>query len=80
MQKDPYANAVGTVCIPNFLMLQATLAGSTPAFAGEFSVFHTAVVGREWLWLCSIHSAHSRDDLPSYCLTAQSTPGSCQQQ
>lgn len=46
MQKDPYANAVGTVCIPNFLMLQATLAGSTPAFAGEFSVFHAAVVGR----------------------------------
>lgn len=74
------ANAVGTVCIPNFLMLQATQAGTTPAFAGEFQVFHTAVVGRSGLCLCSVHPAHSRGDLPGHSLTGQSSPGSCQQQ
>lgn len=65
-RRIPMANAVGTECIPNFLMLQATSPGSAPASAGEFSgvshrsgrkewavsLFHTSCLLKRWpSWL-----------------------------
>lgn len=47
-RRIPMANAVGTACTPNFLMLQAMQAGSIPTFAGEFSGVSHRSGRKEW--------------------------------